>query len=255
MERLGLLAFALLAASGTPAADQQPLSAMPTLHTPDVIAPAVLPYLACLYAERGLPLLRATDGSQVAYDKSDGDCSAARTRAGEDAAKLLQGKPAPGGLSAAAFIDQTLADMDAYVASLPMTGSASAQSAVVGIPVTIEDEVQPAYDRYNNCLKTQVSNTPVTSHTIEAKFREAMTSCAGVRSFAVAEASKALSAKGWDEATRARAAESTFAKVDQSWLAMGRQYGAVLRAREVQVTTRSAAAPAKMPAKAKTRRD
>ena len=120
---------------------------MPTLHTPDVIAPAVLPYLACLYAERGLPLLRATDGSQVAYDKSGSDCSAARTRAGEDAAKLLQGKPVPGGLSAAAFIDQTLADMDAYVASLPMTESASAQSAVVGIPVTIEDEVQPAYNR------------------------------------------------------------------------------------------------------------
>ena len=226
---------------------------MPTLHTPDVIAPAVLPYLACLYAERGLPLLRATDGSQVAYDKSGSDCSAARTRAGDDAAKLLQGKPVPAGLTAAAFIDQTLADMDAYVASLPMTESASAQSAVVGIPVTIEDEVQPAYNRYDDCLKTQVSNTPVTSHTIEAKFREAMTNCAGVRSFAVAEASKALSAKGWNETTRARAAESTFAKVDQSWLAMGRQYEAALRAREAKVRARSTAAPAKTPAKSRRR--
>jgi len=43
------------------------LGPKPTLHTPDVIAPAVLPYLACLYAERGLPLLRANDGSQIAY--------------------------------------------------------------------------------------------------------------------------------------------------------------------------------------------
>jgi len=28
------------------------------------------------------------------------------------------------------------------------------------IPVTIEDEVQPAYARYDDCLKTQVSNSP-----------------------------------------------------------------------------------------------
>jgi hypothetical protein len=256
MERLSLLGFALLAASGTPTAAQQPLSPMPTLHTPDVIAPAVLPYLACLYAERGLPLLRASDGSQVAYDKSSSDCSAARAQAGADAAKLLQGKPVPDGLSAAAFIDQTLEDMDAYVASLPMAQGASAQSgAVIGIPVTIEDEVQPAYNRYDYCLKLQAGNTPVNSRTVLAKFREAMASCAGVRSFAVSEASKALSAKGWDEATRTRAAESTFAKVDQSWLAMGQQYEALLRARDAAATAaQSTAAAAKAPAKTKTKR-
>jgi hypothetical protein len=244
MEGFSLAGLALLAAAGTAARAQQPLSATPTLHTPDVIAPAVLPYLACLYAERGLPLLRATDGSQVAYDKSSGDCSAARAQAGKDAAKLLQDKPVPGGPGAAAFIDQTLADMDAYVASLPMTRRAGAQSrAVVGIPVTIEDEVQPAYDRYDDCLKAQVSNGRVTSRTILAKFREAMTACAKVRSSAVSEASKALTAKGWDQAARARAAENTFAKVDQSWLAMGQQYEAVLRAQEAMA--RSTATRAK----------
>src|SRR5260221_13341852 len=87
MERLSLLGFALLAAAGTAAGAQQPLSARPTLHTPDVIAPAVLPYLACLYAERGLPLLRATDGTRVTYDKNSSDCSAARARAVVDASK------------------------------------------------------------------------------------------------------------------------------------------------------------------------
>jgi len=233
--RQALLALLLMCAAA--GARAGPLGPKPTLHTPDVIAPAVLPYLACLYAERGLPLLRAADGTQVAYDKSGTGCSAARARAIADALKLLDGKPVPDGLSAAVFIEQTLADMDGYVESLPVTrGQASqAQSAVIGIPVTIEDEVQPAYARYDDCLKTQVSETPVTAATIMAKFREAMGTCGSVRDFAVAEATKALVAKGWDEATRARAAASTFAKVDESWLAMGRQYQRVLLESAAQV--------------------
>jgi len=221
----------LLAAAGAPQVEPTAVTrARPQLHTPDQIAPAVLPYLACLYAQRGLPLLRASDGSQVQYDRGTGDCSAARTRAQADAAKLLQGKVVPNGLTPDEFIDRTLADMDAYVASLPLSeaGQRSTPSAVIGIPVTIEDEVQPAYARYDDCLKTQVSNTYVSAETIIAAFKTAMTNCASVREFAVNQATKALASKGWDEPTRARAAESTFAKADDSWLAMGRQYQQVL---------------------------
>jgi hypothetical protein len=224
MKRL-LLIPALISVSA--AAAGQPLGPKPTLHTPDVIAPAVLPYLACLYAERGLPLLKAADGTQVPYDKSGSDCSAAREKAMVDAARLLAGKPVPGGMSESQFADQTLADMDAYVASLPMTQPGQKtgnQLAVVGIPVTIEDEVQPAYKRYDECLKTQVSNSPVTAESVLAKFRQAMTICASIRDLAVSEAAKALIAKGWDEPTRTRAATTTFAKIDESWLAMGEQY-------------------------------
>ena len=68
----------------------------------------------------------------------------------------------------------------------------------------------------------------MSADTIIAAFKTAMTNCASVREFAVNEATKALVSKGWDEATRARAAESTFAKADDSWLAMGRQYQQVL---------------------------
>src|SRR5437764_5330551 len=188
--RLMAVVSLVFAAPGTGA---EPLGPKLTLHTPDVIAPAVLPYLACLYAERCLPLLRAADGSQVAYDKSGTGCTAARARAIADASKLLQGKPVPDGLSAGVFIEQTLADMDAYVESLPVTQgqTSQAQLAVIGIPVTIEDEVQPAYARYDDCLKTQVSETPVTAATIMAKFREAMTTCGSVRQFSVAAATKA----------------------------------------------------------------
>lgn len=238
--KLGAPAAVMLAVSAAGAA-AQPLGARPTLHTPDVIALAVLPYLACLYAERGLPLLRATDGTQVAYDKSTSDCSAARTRAAADASKLLEGKAVPGGRSRGTFVEETLTDMDAYVASLPMAQSASPQSepAVIGIPVTIEDEVQPAYARYDDCLKTQVSNSPITAATIMAKFRQAMTTCGSVRDYAVSEAVKALIAKGWDEPTRTRAADSTFAKIDESWLAMGRQYQEMLIRRAAELSAKA----------------
>lgn len=219
--------FALLAAAA--AGTAQPLGPKPTLHTPDLIAPAVLPYLACLYAQRGLPLLRAADGTQVAFDKSSGDCSAARDRARADAAKLLQGNAVPGGIDADLFIEETLGDMDAYVASLPVADADhSAQREVIGIPLTIEDEVQPAYARYDDCLKTQASGTRVTAATVIATFRQAMTTCRSVRDDAVAEATRALAPRGWDEERRRQAAESTFAKADDSWIALGQQYRALL---------------------------
>lgn len=224
------LLMAVLAAVNAAVGSAQPLGDNPTLHTPDVIAPAVLPYLSCLYAERGLPLLRASDGSQIAFDRSDRNCAAARAQATVDAERLLQGKPVPGGQTAGAFVEQTLDDMDSYVASLPITKSSndSGQQAVIGIPVTIEDEVQPAYHRYDECLKTQVSEIHVTADTIMATFRQAMTICSSIRELAVKEAEQALVAKGWDEAKRISAAESTFAKADESWLALGRQYQAML---------------------------
>src|SRR5438067_2401192 len=65
------------------------------LHTPDEIAPAVLPYLACLYSARGLPLLRGRDGVQVEFEASGDDCSAERRLAIVNALKLLKGKPVP----------------------------------------------------------------------------------------------------------------------------------------------------------------
>ena len=68
----------------------------------------------------------------------------------------------------------------------------------------------------------------MTPETVLAKFRQAMAICASVRAYSLGEAAKALIAKGWDEATRARAAESTFAKVDESWLVMGQQYREIL---------------------------
>jgi hypothetical protein len=170
--------------------------------------------------------LRAADASQVQYDKNDRGCTSTRARAKANAGRLIAGKAVPRGLSADAFIERALDDMDRYVASLPVTEGTQdrAHSTGVGLPVTIEDEVKPAYDRYDGCLKAQVSNSRVSAETILATFEQAMTICASVRSHAVSMAAKALAAKGCDEVTRTRAAETTFAKVDESWLAMAQEY-------------------------------
>ena len=206
---------------------------MRQLHTPDAIAPVVLPYLACLYAARGLPLLRGSDGAQVSYDESGNDCSAARRRARADALKLLEDKPLPDAALPDAFVEQTLLEMEQYVASLPVRDAHGAtQAAVTGLPITIEDEVQPAYNRYQDCLRTQLTDASVTPATVVALFEQALTICRSVRELAVHQAEGALTSKGWDITTRAKAAESTFAKADESWLAMGQQLRQALIARQ-----------------------
>ena len=147
-------------AASTPA---QPIDTSPVtqarsvLHTPDAIAPAVLPYVACLYAVRGLPFVLGSNGRHISYATSDGNCSAERRRAKADAIKLLENKPIPGGGAATSYVENVLAEIDVFVG--PVRGAqASTPSPPVGIPLTIEDEVQPAYDRYEDCLKTQVSD-------------------------------------------------------------------------------------------------
>ena len=103
-----------MAPSAAQAVDPGPITrAVPQLHTPGAIAPAVLPYLACPYASRVLPLLRGSDRSQIAYAKSDSNCSAARVRARADARKMLHHATMPAGTSADRYIEDALSEMDA----------------------------------------------------------------------------------------------------------------------------------------------
>jgi hypothetical protein len=196
------------------------------LHTPDAIAPAILPYAACLYGARGLPLLLGRNGAHISYDKSDRDCSTARRRAKTAALKSLENKRIPDGITPTEYVENALAEIDAFVGSLTVRQRAgtSPRPPAVGIPVTIEDEVRPAYDRYEDCLKTQVSFTQTSIDTILPVFKQAMTICRGVRDSAVTDAENALAKKGWDPARSVQAAESTFAAADESWLEMGRQF-------------------------------
>ena len=236
-----MLAAILLSAAGP--------AALPTesLHTPDQIASAVLPYLACLYAARGLPLLRGTDGRPILTDSAKGgDCSAARGRARQEALKLLVDKPPPDHTSPEKFVDETLSNMDSYVASLPKANARSDAGdlpIVEATPVAIEDEVQPAYTRYNSCLRAKVKESPVTAWNVLTKFSDALDACRQIRASSLKEAKAALSARGWDGPARQRAAENTFAKADQSWTTMGRQLHEALVKRELNRTKSAAAKP------------
>lgn len=220
-------------------------TAMPvqSLHTPDQIAPAVLPYLACLFAARGLPLLRGTDGKPITTERpTNGDCSTAKIHARREALKLLEGKELPKHASPEAFVDDTLFKMDSYVASMPSQSSgADSQDLpmVEGTPVTIEDEVQPAYTKYNACLREKLKESHVTATNVLGIFSDALVSCRDVRALSVNEARQALAAKGWDEQARERAAENSFAKSDESWTTMGHRLHDALLQRD-QIRNRGA---------------
>src|SRR3954447_8989915 len=125
-------------------------------HAPDQIVPAVLPYLACLYASRGLPLLNGTDRQSIASKVGvRGDCSGARPQAEKEAIALLRDKADSSGGASATIVADTLSSMDTYVGALAAQRSAAnwgALPAVSGSMVMIEDEVLPAYKRYNDCL-------------------------------------------------------------------------------------------------------
>ena len=197
-----------------------------SLHTPDEIAPAVLPYLGCLYATRGLPLLRGSDGQQIGGGVRGGDCGAARRKAEADALQLMDGKPVPNGGTAKSYIEAALAAMDNYVASVPTAnskGRAGDLPLVSGSPVTIEDEVKPAYNKYNECLGAAAGATPITPANVSQKFKAALASCAAVRADAINDAEQALAGKGWNLAKRRAVAENSFAQADQSWMTMGRR--------------------------------
>lgn len=228
---LWTMAAALAVAQG--ASPVETLATDPHFHAPDEVVPAVLPYLACLYATRGLPLLNGTEGQPIVSKTAiGGDCSGVRQQAEKDALALLAKKPAAGA-SPERIVADTLSSMDSYVAALTARRIASAGSGlppVSGSMVMIEDEALPAYTRYNDCLRAKTIDTPVTSANVAGKFRRAVELCREVRAAAVEEAAIALAAKGWEAPRRRKAAVNTFEKADESWSSLGqRLYRALLR--------------------------
>jgi hypothetical protein len=234
---LSIAAGAASLAQVTPDAAPIPdLSADLHFHTPDEIVPAVLPYLACLYASRGLPLLNGTDRQSIASRVGlGGDCTAVRHQADRDAVALLHGRPSAVGNSPQAVVDDTLTSMDNYVGALAAQRSASGWGdlpAVSGSMVMIEDEVLPAYKKYNDCLRARTLDTSVTSANVLGKFRRALPACAEARAASVEEATEALVVKGWDLARRKRTAATTFKKADESWASLGQRLYQALQRRE-----------------------
>jgi hypothetical protein len=231
---LGALSALLQAQQPAPPPPVPDTAADLHFHAPDEIVPAVLPYLACLYASRGLPLLNGTDRQAIASKVAlGGDCSAVRRIAEQNAIGSLTNTPAANGRSPMAVVAETLSSIDAYVAALAAQRSAANWGdlpAVSGSMVMIEDEVLPAYKKYNDCLRSKTLDSPVTSANVLGKFREALPACTGARAAAVEDATKALAVKGWDLARRQKTAATTFRKADESWTSLGlRLHQALLR--------------------------
>ena len=115
-----MMMFALLlmlmepASTGTVAVTSGPL------NIPDEIAPAVMPYMACLTAAKGSPLRNGPSGPEFMPGrfKAGQDCSNVRAEAAQDSERLLKGSTTK--RERAKLIETTLSSIDGFVGSLPM---------------------------------------------------------------------------------------------------------------------------------------
>lgn len=232
---LAAVAVAAEPALPAPAPVAGPLGGV-QIHAPDEIVPAVLPYLSCLYASHGLALLNGTDREAINSKVGLGsDCSAVRHKAERDAIAVLKAKEGLGSESPEGVVATTLSSMDDYVAALAAQRTAATWGnlpAVSGSMVMMEDEVLPAFQKYNECLRSKAVETPITSANVLDKFQRAIPACGAAKASAVKEATDALAVKGWDADRRQKTAVTTFRKADESWASLGRRLYQALLHRE-----------------------
>jgi hypothetical protein len=100
-------------AAGTVVVESAPLT------IPDEIAPAVIPYMACLTAAKGSPLRNGLDGPEALRGqyKVGQNCTEVRAEASRNADRMLKGKRSK--RERADLINSTLVSIDTFVGSLP----------------------------------------------------------------------------------------------------------------------------------------
>jgi len=114
--------LALLLIAGVQAEDAQPRTVVVQsgpLDIPDEIAPAVLPYMACLTAAKGSPLRNGPGGPEAfpGRFKVGEDCTGARAEAALNANRMLKGTRSKKKRSE--LVETTLSSIDNFVGSLP----------------------------------------------------------------------------------------------------------------------------------------
>ena len=111
--------FALLLMLADPASTGTVTVTSGPLNIPDEIAPAVMPYMACLTAAKGSPLRNGPSGPEFMPGrfKVGQDCSLVRTEAAQNSDRLLRGSTSKKGR--AKLIETTLSSIDGFVGSLP----------------------------------------------------------------------------------------------------------------------------------------
>ena len=87
-----------------------------SLTIPDEVAPAVLPYLDCLYGSRGIEI-RSPDGTPQPNAVPRGaDCTAQRREAAERADRLLRNRSLGTTSRRAEYVERVLANIDRFAA-------------------------------------------------------------------------------------------------------------------------------------------
>lgn len=91
-------------------------SQVASLHIPDEIAPAVLPYMSCRLGSAGVPLRRSRDGADVAPAVAVGaDCSDSRAEAARHAEAMLRAQRRGSRSDRRAFVERVLLSIDDFV--------------------------------------------------------------------------------------------------------------------------------------------
>jgi hypothetical protein len=112
---IGLLFLAAVQAAAAPPVMERAVP-MERLEIPDEIAPAVVPYMRCLLASRGMTIRAPGHGAIQAPTAAVGtDCTPVRATAARNADTMLAAQHRGNPAERTALIERTLASMDRFV--------------------------------------------------------------------------------------------------------------------------------------------
>lgn len=203
------------------------------LIIPNDIAPAVQPYLACLYGARGIQV-RGMDGSaQPATIPVGTDCAPHRARASAHADRLLRNRGRGTTGERRAYIESVLAALDR---SVPRGGGGAppdrlVEAADLGKPedplraIDIPYQIMPAYLSYTRCvgerLRASQGFASAEPNSLRAAHDEAVAGCRDERATQLGRALDLLTdyrAYGGDRERARAAARTAFDRFDRDYL-------------------------------------
>lgn len=205
---MGLLVLAAVQAASPPAAMPPVVErAVPEvrLDIPDEIAPAIVPYMRCLAASRGVPIRAPGHGAVEPPTAAVGaDCTPVRAAAARNAETMLAAQHRGTREERAALIERTLAGVDGFAnmsASAPPSerkpDAAQAAAPGDGLEVTTSFHAPPAINEaiapYVDCFTRAVGEGsqragPVHADGMRRIIDQAKAGCAAVRAQARVQA-------------------------------------------------------------------
>jgi hypothetical protein len=214
----------LLAVQTVPSPPQTVTVAEPVgrLEIPDVLGPAVSPYMFCLIGSSGTDL-RGADGKTLPNLPAKGsDCTPARAAAAKVAEAILE-RQGKGKAESRAEAEAVLVSMDAFAATLsapPATPDGSIVVDRISATPTFPWALRAQVGRYSQCVNEGFSRELKLAHPVRngadsrAPFAKAKAGCAETRAIETAEADAILSETESDPAKRAATIAAALDTVD-----------------------------------------